>query len=57
MNKELEAPGLLDGLRVGILDEFNIAELDPRNREIQKLFIQMLIDRGAIIKRISVPLM
>jgi hypothetical protein len=39
MNKELEAPGLLDGLRVGILDEFNIAELDPRNREIQKLFI------------------
>ena len=34
MNRELEAPGLLDGLRVGVLDEFNIAEMDPRNREI-----------------------
>jgi aspartyl-tRNA(Asn)/glutamyl-tRNA(Gln) amidotransferase subunit A len=57
INKELEAPGLLEGLRVGVLDEFNIAEMDPRNREIQRLFIQMLIDRGAIIKRFSVPIM
>ena len=32
--RELEAPGLLKGLRVGVLDEFNVAELDPRNREI-----------------------
>lgn len=39
MNRELEAPGLLEGLRVGVLDEFNITELDPRNREIQRLFI------------------
>ena len=39
INRELEAPGLLEGLRVGVLDEFNIAELDPRNAEIQKLFI------------------
>ena len=39
------------------MDEFNLEELDDRNREIQKIFIQMLIDRGAIIKRISVPLM
>jgi aspartyl-tRNA(Asn)/glutamyl-tRNA(Gln) amidotransferase subunit A len=57
VNRELEAPGILKGLRVGVLDEFNIEELDDRNRGIQKLFIQMLIDRGAIIKRISVPLM
>lgn len=57
LNTELEAPGLLEGLRVGVLDEFNIEELDPRNLDIQRLFIQMLIDKGAIIKRISVPLM
>lgn len=57
LNRELEAPGLLEGLRVGVLDEFNIEELDPRNLDIQRLFIQMLIDKGAIIKRISVPLM
>ena len=31
----LEAPGLLEGLRVGIMDEFNIAELDERNRNVQ----------------------
>jgi hypothetical protein len=30
----LEAPGILDGLRVGVLDEFNIEELDDRNRDI-----------------------
>jgi len=47
----------LKGLRVGVLDEFNIEELDERNRKIQKMFIQMLIDKGAVIKRISVPLM
>jgi hypothetical protein len=34
MNRELEEPGLLQGLRVGVLDEFNILEMDPRNREI-----------------------
>jgi hypothetical protein len=34
MNRDLEAPGILDGLRVGVLDEFNIEELDERNREI-----------------------
>lgn len=39
---ELEAPGILDGLRVGILDEFNIEELDPRNRNIQRMTIQLL---------------
>lgn len=27
----LEKPGMLKGLRVGVLDEFNIEEMDPRN--------------------------
>ena len=57
VNRELEQPGILEGLRVGVLDEFNIEELDQRNRAVQRLCIQMLIDKGAIIKRISVPLM
>ncbi len=34
VRRELDAPGILEGLRVGILDEFNIEELDPRNRNI-----------------------
>jgi hypothetical protein len=34
VNTDLEAPGILEGLRVGVLDEFNIEELDERNREI-----------------------
>lgn len=33
-NSELDSPGTLEGLRVGVLDEFNIAELDDRNRNI-----------------------
>lgn len=53
----LEKPGMLKGLRVGVLDEFNIEEMDPRNQKIQRLFIEMLQDRGATIKRVSVPLM
>ena len=56
-NNTIDSPGLLEGLRVGILDEFNIEELDDRNRNIQELTIQMLKERGAIIKRIQVPLM
>lgn len=32
MDNTLEAPGILSGLRVGLLDEFNIAEMDDRNR-------------------------
>lgn len=39
VNRELEAPGILKGLRVGVLDEFNVAELDNRNRKVQKLFL------------------
>lgn len=33
-NNELDRPGVLDGLRVGVVDEFNIEELDDRNRYI-----------------------
>ena len=50
-NTDLNAPGILEGLRVGVLDEFNIEELDDRNRAVQELFIEMLKDKGAIIKR------
>jgi len=39
LEQGLDAPGLLEGLRVGIMDEFNIAELDERNRNVQQLFI------------------
>jgi len=50
-------PGMLNGLRVGVLDEFNISEMDPRNQKVQRQFIEMLKDRGAVIKRVSVPFM
>lgn len=53
----VDAPDLLKGLRVGIVDEFNIKELDDRNRLVQSQFIDMLKDRGAIVKRMSVPLL
>lgn len=53
----IEDETIIDGLRVGIVDEFDIDELDDRNRSVQELMIKMLEDRGAIIKRISVPLM
>ena len=39
LNREVDSPGLLEGLRVGVLDEFNIEELDDRNRNIQELVI------------------
>lgn len=34
VDHKLEAPGILNGLRVGVLDEFNVEELDERNRKI-----------------------
>ena len=34
MSKEVDAPGILEGLTVGVLDEFQIEELDERNRGI-----------------------
>ena len=33
-NNSIDSPGLLEGVRVGVLDEFNIEELDDRNRQI-----------------------
>ena len=39
MNTEIDSPGILEGLKVGILDEFNIEELDDRNRGVQELMI------------------
>jgi Asp-tRNA(Asn)/Glu-tRNA(Gln) amidotransferase A subunit family amidase len=34
LDSTLKSPGMLEGLRVGVLDEFAIEELDPRNRQI-----------------------
>lgn len=34
LDNEIDAPGILEGLRVGVLDEFNIEELDDRNRDV-----------------------
>ena len=53
----VDDPSILKGLRVGIVDELNIKELDSRNRNVQAIFIDMLKERGAVIKRISVPLL
>jgi hypothetical protein len=38
-NTELNRPDVLKGLRVGVLDEFNIKELDDRNRNVQETII------------------
>lgn len=57
LDPRLEQPGILKGLRVGVLDEFNIAEMDDRNQEIQSTFMRLLQDRGAKLKRVSVPMM
>jgi aspartyl-tRNA(Asn)/glutamyl-tRNA(Gln) amidotransferase subunit A len=43
-------------LTIGVLDEFDITELDHRNRKLQEDFLKVLKDRGAKIKRISIPL-
>lgn len=48
---------MLKGIRVGVPDEFNIVEMDDRNRKIQKMFMELLVDRGAILKRVQVPIM
>lgn len=44
-------------VRVGVVDEFDIEELDKRNRKIQEQFIDMLRDKGAKIKKVSIPLL
>ena len=37
----------LNGLRVGVIDEFDIEELDRRNNNVQKLILEELVSRGA----------
>ena len=37
----------LKGVRVGIVSEFDIEELDPRNRKMQEDLKLLLKDRGA----------
>ena len=44
-------------VRVGVVDEFDIEECDKRNNRIQSLVVEILKDRGARIKRISIPLL
>lgn len=44
-------------VRVGVVDEFDIEECDPRNTKVQNLVVEILKDRGARIKRISIPLL
>lgn len=39
-----------------MLDEFNIEELDERNKNVQHEFLEVLRDRGCQIVRISVPI-
>jgi hypothetical protein len=34
VNTEIDSPGILEGVRVGVVDEFNIEELDDRNRNV-----------------------
>jgi len=41
----------------GVVDEFCIDELDQRNKQVQELVVEMLKAKGAIIKRMQVPLM
>ena len=47
----------IHGYSLGFRFIFEADELDDRNRRIQRIAIEMLKDRGAIIKKISVPLM
>ena len=46
----------LKGVKVGVVDEFDIEELDNRNREMQSTLIRVLKDRGAEIVNVSMPL-
>ncbi len=42
-----EQPTTLKGLKIGIVKEFDIEELDPRNRIMQEDIMRVLSDRGA----------
>ena len=43
-------------LRVGIVKEFDVEEIDPRNRRIQDDIKQMLKERGAQLVDVRMPL-
>jgi Asp-tRNA(Asn)/Glu-tRNA(Gln) amidotransferase A subunit family amidase len=44
------------GVRVGIVQEFDIEELDPRNRAMQEQLRSLLKDSGATLVNVSMPL-
>ena len=46
----------MKGLRVGIVEEFDITELDPRNRAMQENLRLLLKERGAETVKVSMPL-
>ena len=46
----------LKGVRVGLVEEFDIEELDMRNRAMQSELVKILKDRGAEIVTVSMPL-
>jgi aspartyl-tRNA(Asn)/glutamyl-tRNA(Gln) amidotransferase subunit A len=46
----------LRGVRVGIVQEFDIEELDPRNRAMQEQLRSLLKDSGATLVNVSMPL-
>ena len=41
-DKSLSQEGILEGVKVGVLDEFNISELDDRNRNMQEKVLGLL---------------
>lgn len=51
-----QPPASLKGVRVGIVQEFDIEELDPRNRAMQNSLKKLLQDRGAELVQVSLPL-
>ena len=55
MNKEVQDVSLR-GMTFGIIDEFDIEELDQTNRDLMDEVIRKLIDRGATVKRCRMPM-
>ena len=47
----------LKGLKIGILEEFQVSEMDGRNKSIQKQVLELLESYGAQISIISIPLL
>jgi len=46
----------LKGVKIGVLQEFQVEELDPRNKAIQEKMVDLLREHGAEIVTISIPL-